>query len=156
MRDPVAELGIGFQKVLARRTERMDHSRFWRYLPILFAVAAVLYLTMAAASQHHRWSHVGWGAYFGIMAVSIPASKRRRRIAASKGVAAPSYATSKLRDHHAGVVLICGIAGGVVAIVWWPHHPFIAVTGVLIIGTALQAYIKITLGLARRRSDRRG
>ena len=152
MRDPVAELGVGFQRVLARRAARMEGSRFWRYLPILLAVLAVIYLIQAAASQHHRWSHLGWGAYFAVMAVSIPASKHMRRIAAAKGAATPSYATSKLRDRHAGVVLICGIAGGVVAIMLWPHHSFIAVTGVLIIGAALQAYIKITLALARRRS----
>jgi hypothetical protein len=153
MRDPVAELGVGFQEVLARRTERMNRSRFWRKLPILLAFTAVLCLIMAAASQRHRWSHLGEAAYFGFMAVSISAGMRRLRSVASEEAVRPPYVTRQLRDRHAGVVLICGIAGGIVAIVWWPHHPVIAVAVVIILAAVLVIYDKLTLRLARRRYE---
>lgn len=152
VRDPVAELGVGFQKVLARRTERMNRSRIWRNLPILLALTAVLCLIMAA-SQHHRWSHLGEAAYFGFMAVSISAGKRRLRSVAAKEAVRPPYVPRQLRDRHAGVVLICGIAGGIVAIVWWPHHRVIAVAGVIILAAVLVIYDKLTLRLACRRYE---
>jgi hypothetical protein len=151
-RDPVAELGVGFQRLLAWSTKRMDRSRLYRYLPVLCAVAAVIDVILAATGPHHRWSFLGQAGYLAYLAVGIPYVNRRRRRSAAEFVP-PPYVTSTLRNRHAGVLLICGLTGGVVAVVWWPHHPVIAIPGVLAIGVVLFAYNKIALGLARRRYE---